>query len=449
VKISARLGLCGGLLAAAVILGGGGSPAPASELLLQLIALVVLGIALWLPKPAVAPRADWPVLIGSLALILLFVAQLVPLPPSWWQSLPGRAIEAQSLALVGGAESWMPLSVSPQRTLASLLSLIPPLTLLFLAWRLTPRERIPLLAVIGALGVLTSILGVIQLAGGDASWGRFYSYTHIGYLTGFQANRNATADILLIAILALTLFAVELRDRRGATQVRLLVGVLVLLLALSVILTGSRAGIALLGGLTVIGAAAAVPMLSAHIWARRIALLALPLVGLAGFALYGNSALDHSFGRFSDAEEGRTEIWKDARFAMVQHWPIGTGIGTFVPVFIAAERLEAVDPTVPNRAHNDYLEFALEAALPGVAFLALATAALFVRCGTIWRRRRDRTARVQAIMAVGILTIVGLHSLVDYPMRSMSVACLTALAIGLLTHLRTASQQSEPSEPRR
>ena len=46
--------------------------------------------------------------------------------PALWHALPGRANEIAALNLVGESGRWMPWSVSPPRTWASLFALIPP-----------------------------------------------------------------------------------------------------------------------------------------------------------------------------------------------------------------------------------------------------------------------------------------------------------------------------------
>jgi hypothetical protein len=91
-------------LVSALVLGGGGTSNPTTELVLHpLMALLValplinsrLAEGLWRP----VPRLAW----AMAALVLVVpMAQLVPLPPALWQSLPGRAAEMQSLALIGG-----------------------------------------------------------------------------------------------------------------------------------------------------------------------------------------------------------------------------------------------------------------------------------------------------------------------------------------------------------
>jgi O-antigen ligase len=111
----------------------------------------------------------------------------------------------------------------------------------------------------------------------------------------------------------------------------------------------------------------------------------------------------------------------------------------------AAERLEVVDPTRPVRAHNDWLEWTLEAGLPGLVALGLVTAVLgfLVFRAVMEASRGDVTSsrRAQIIFACGFLSIEALHAIVDYPMRSMSLAMLTAVAAAFLLAPAAAQQK--------
>jgi O-antigen ligase len=143
--------------------------------------------------------------------------------------------------------------------------------------------------------------------------------------------------------------------------------------------------------------------------------------------------VERTLARFDDLEGVRPRIWADTWYAIGQHWPVGTGMGTFRPVFDAAERLEFVRPTYANRAHNDYLEYLLEAGIAGaLLFLAAIVFAVYRIVGML-RRDEGGKMRAQALFVAGSLLALGLHSLVDYPMRSVSLAVVAGLMGGLLS----------------
>lgn len=427
------------LLASAIILGGGGSPAPLPELLLQVIAAICA--AIWLifmpTKQKAASRSDWPSAYSAWLIPALLVAvpalQLIPLPPAVWHALPGRGPEQAALDLIGEANSWRSWSVLPERTLASLLAMAVPTALIAMVVRLDESGRRQLLAVIVVVGgVMTLLLGTLQLSGQS-----FLSYgAQDTQLLGFQANHNSTADILLVAMIATAAWTVQ-RLRREATDRRitawwgLCIG-LTLLLILGIFLTASRAGIALIPVALLAQLAIANPRRLPSIRVLAFGtLIALAGVIVTAVVLRDNPVIGRVIARFSFSGEFRPSIWIDAWFAMRQYWPFGSGMGTFVPVFMPAERLDVLDEFIANRAHNDFLELAIEAGLVGLGVLC---AVIFFVANAARRglQGAGRSDRAIIVFSVAALFILGLHSLVDYPLRSMSLACVAATAAGLI-----------------
>lgn len=416
------------------MLGGGGSPAPMLELVLQILLAAIA--AHWLITGAgefsAVPRPGW--WIGGL-IVALHLAQLIPLPPALWQGLPGRESELAALGLIGEEHSWRPISLSPARTLASLLAAFSALLVLLGTAMLDLRSRWKLVWLVAGYGLATLVLGAAQLAAGPASGLRVFD-PNSPFLTGFQANHNSTADSLLIAMLAVAASARHLTERADQrltrTQILAAACAASLLLALGVVLTGSRAGILLLMPV------AAIELLilrrSGPVRWRTVGIAtgsSIAAAGLAAILLWNNRAIAGVAARFTMEGEFRPELWRDAIFALGQFWPIGSGQGTFAPVMMAVERLEVVDPSLPHRAHNDYIELAVTSGLPGLIVLG-AVAVLLLKASFAALRAAAHDTRGQVLFAAGTLGFLGLHSLVDYPLRSMALAALAALAAGLL-----------------
>ncbi|WP_408587962.1 O-antigen ligase family protein [Novosphingobium sp.] len=421
------------LLAASLVLGGGGSPSPLPELLLQLGA-AVLAFAWYRAMVGTGRAMSRPALIAAAIFLALPLLQLVPLPPSLWHSMPGRGPEIEALSLIGAADRWRPWSMAPDRTLAGVLSSLPPLLMLVMAASLRRRERALLLALASAVALVSLFVGVGQMRGDLFD---FYGSGN-QVILGFQANRNTTADILLVGLLAavtsLRLWNEGRGERIGPAPLLVLVAVLSMLVGVGVFMTGSRAGIALF--------ALTMPAALALAWPRgaggRKAALGAAMVGAivvvglgASLTLSANQSVTRVVTRFAADHETRPDLWRDTRYAIDATMPFGSGVGTFVPVMFAAERLEVVDTKLPNRAHNEYLEYALE----GGAFAALAALLLVVLFAvfTVREWRSDAPfARAQISCALAAFTLVALHSMVDYPFRSMSMATLIAVMAALL-----------------
>jgi len=438
-------------LAIALLLGGGGSPAPIPELLVEWAALTALVVALWLRQPGDVPMPRAAIGVAA-ALIALPALQLIPLPPALWTALPGREPVVAALALIGEPDRWMPWSVSPPRTLAALLALIPPVAALLLAAHAGPRARTAALVTVFVMAVAAALFGAAQLAAGTGTALRPYGTEHSGYLTGFHANRNAAADMLLIGLLALAALFARSAARRGVGW-RLPIAAAAVLLVAAVLLTGSRAGIALLGLLGLVA--------GAWLWLSRRrgprpsrSLVAIwsaagvVVLGAAGWALSASTVATRITARFTSGGEPRPDLWIDTLFAAGQYWPWGSGLGTFVPVFVAAERLEVVDTGYPNRAHSDFLELALEAGLPGLVMLVALTGWLAWRLVRRLRHTTSASERIELVFAGATLALLSAHSVVDYPLRSMSLAVLAGLAVGLILSEGVSSQTGKAALPR-
>ena len=109
-----------------IVIGGSGQ-AVWGNAFLQLLGLAILAwAALARDPPAISSDGRRLLLIAG-AIALLFLVQLVPLPPALWTQLPGRSFVAGGLRLLGLPPPWLPISLSPYDTLASALTLLPPL----------------------------------------------------------------------------------------------------------------------------------------------------------------------------------------------------------------------------------------------------------------------------------------------------------------------------------
>lgn len=429
------------MLILAIVLGGGGSPQPLTELLLQLATVLAIGLWLWLPGRGSAGMG-WSWLIVA-ALVAVPLLQLIPLPPAVWQGLPGRQGAIGALELVGYQDSWRPVSLSPGQTLAGLLALLPPAFVLVAVSQLQPEARLFAIRALLAAILAGVLLGAVQVGMGQQA-PVLYSASNKGWLIGFQANRNAQSDVILCGMILLALAAgsqLAPRGRRDTTGLPGNAGGFaicgaILLLALAVVLTGSRMGIALIP----VAFVGAFPLLRDHLPRRGRARLVLPVAALAGVLAVAlslmvspASGIGRVTQRFAVSGDFRSELWEDTIFAIGQYWPAGFGLGGFRSAMLPAERLEVLDPTLPNRAHNEYLEMLLEGGLLSVAQVLAIVAIVAMAATRVWRGRgAEPLADRQAIAGLAIIAVLGLHSVVDYPLRCMSLACIAALATGLV-----------------
>ena len=420
--------LLGTLLLGGVVLGGGGTTNPGNEYLLLLLIAVALPISTAVADLSAVFRRD-PVGSTFLLLVVMFpLVQLVPLPVPVWQHLPGRNDSVQVLAALGDSQRWMSFTQFPGRTLAVTLSLAPALLVALLVASMSRSNRMLGLAIILCATVLSAGVGFLQFAAGPDRVVSMYDYVHRGFAIGFFANRNAQADLIAIALVVLVVM-VERRPQAIATwSGRFLVAGTMLILVLAAVLTGSRAGMAML----------VVPALMA-VWLGRAILTRWSTAGLVvgvGVAVvslalaFSHTSLSRVGNRFTP-DDNRQRIWQDSVDVAARYQPVGSGMGNFVPLQQVSERLEVIGPTIANRAHNDYLEVWIEGGLPAVLLLVAMVVFVGLRiAGALQSRDPDR--RTAAIFAAGVFLIFAFHSTVDYPLRTMTHLVVAAFAFACL-----------------
>ena len=431
----------GALLAVAFLFGGGGSRYGLANLVVQLAALAVLAVR----SDAIARFwRESPLLLRMLAAltVLLPLAQIVPLPESVWPALPGHDLVARSFE-AAGTGGWMTWSVDPRRTALALTALITPLAVLMGGWALPRQHLLTLGWLVVALGLITTMMGLVQLnpAGNNLV---FYQAREPGaFLVGTFANRNSTA-LFLGFCLTLACLLPAPRTHPAVSWVRFAIASLLLV---AIILTKSRTGLALAViplGLTGIRLSAwllqrrssgAGPRRGPHPILLAAGVMALGATAVGGLMMAAPGRIGATLERFEAKDDPRRFIWEDAVFATERYWPTGAGMGTFDAVFQIDESLENLTLRTAGRAHNDYLELAIEAGLPGLALVAL----WFAGCMALaWQSRRSDLA--WAGWAGGaFLLAISLQSITDYPLRNQTILAFAGYALLLLT--RTASDR--------
>lgn len=422
------------LLVAVFLLGGGSRGDIVSLIVLRPLAVVCLALGLLTVTRAHLSESRF--VCGMIAAIVALIGlHLVPLPPAIWSALPGRDLAVQASALVGLEDAWRPLTLSPHRGWNAFYAMAVPAAVVVLAIQLEAREHRRVLYLVIALACVSALLAVAQAASGMDPTFFPYRITNAGFPVGLFANRNHQAAMLCSALPLLALLA---SGARGPSRAVLhsAAGIIAVAFVLLVLASGSRAG---LGGLGLAGLASAAFLRSHEAPVRRRGARSkrpiyiagfLAVVALAVFLAIVFSRAD-AFGRVaaSDvAEEYRFVVWSAVVGFIGQYMPFGSGVGSFVELFQIYEPREMLGFSYWNHVHNDWLEWALELGLPAFALLAIASIALVHRTRAIWvRLPLKKSAHQLAWGGVAILFILGLWSLVDYPLRVPSLAALAAL----------------------
>lgn len=460
---------CCVVLLAALLLGGASRPGLASDLILQLSSIPLLALALWQwspPAPA-ATSQRWihrvPVLLLAL-LAVVTAAQLIPLPPQVWRALPGRETLVDTYRTLGVELPWRPISVAPAQTYASLMSLVVPASIFLAVIQLDAAQRRTLTIIVLAVAAASVVLGLTQIAFGSGGSIRFYDFSNENEAIGFFANRNHYAALLYCAFLFSAVWAGEAHrrfvdfGRQRPVYVAMLAGALILMVALLAAqsMARSRAGL-LLAIIAMVGALALAFMSPRQSQGRVSITKILATVFAVASVLGAQFALYRIMQRFDidPLQDARLHFAQTTAEIAYKLMPFGAGLGTFEPLYSVYEKVENLLPnTFANRAHNDLLEFWLELGLVAMIILAAFIIWLGLRAVAVWRRTDEYSLDTSLMRAsVLIVTLLMLHSLVDYPLRTGALAAVFALACGLLMPPARSASDAAPlaaaiAEPR-
>ncbi len=441
----------GTILLLALVLGGGTRQGLWSDAIVQVASLPLLATSLVAVLSAERLRhARVPLLILG-AVVLLPLLQLIPFPPAIWTGFPGRADFAVAYAEAGMTVPWLGGSLSPPATWRSALSLIPPAAVFFAVLLLGRRSRQALTLALIAFGFVSVLLGLLQIAQGPQSALRFHSITNPTEAVGFFANRNHFAALLYVILPFTAAWAVGLAgDRRP----EILVGVALCLLVFASLLLGlgiarSRAGL-LLAMLASVGSLALAwtgqgPLVSRR--GKRYVFVG----GLVGAVLVLQFASIGILQRLEAdiADDLRWELSRESLSIASKFQPLGTGIGTFEPIYRMHEEVDRLRTVYANRAHNDYAELLVEAGWAAGALIIVFLGWLVIASIRVWRW--PGTEKISVIdlsiarAAMITLVLICLHSAVDYPLRTTALSTLFAFSCALMIRpLR--QQQHGPSD---
>lgn len=429
-------------------LGGGGARDDVMSLLylrpiaaLSLVAIVAISDRIDL-RPIAVP------LILLAAAAVLMVCQLIPLPPQVWTALPGRQPFAEGAAVLQIGQPWRPLSLAPDLTLNALTSLIVPLATLVGVSALSTGQRRRLVSVL-LIGIAASVmLAVAQLSGGPDSPFYLYKITNAGAAVGLFANRNHQAMLLALSLPLLAVAAASVGgDLRARQSKRLSLAALGAIIFVMILVTGSRAGLAL-GIVTALWSgvqyieiartrAGAPPRARAIIAAALVTCVACILVAL--FTYSRAESLRRLLGE-DLLREQRARSFSYLVELIRNYFPFGSGLGTFDPVYRATEPFGLLSTAYFNHAHNDLFELMITGGLP---------ATLLLIGFVVWWARRSiaayTAASAFAMLGSMIIFVLFAGSLVDYPLRTPALEMVFMIACGWIAR-RNDHQQGADRE---
>lgn len=373
-------------------------------------------------------------LLTCTAVVLLLAASyLFPLSAlrGHFPNADGDAAEIS--AAVNSFSAWQPAAVAPTVARQSFFFLFAPLAVILFAVQLDRAElRLTLLLVI-AVGVISGLMGILQLVGSNSGPLYLYRTTNNGSAVGLFANRNHAAVLLACLF---PMLAVFVTNRGGKSSFQIFAIALVSILIPLLLVTGSRIGIlsaiiGLIGGALLYISGPPLP------GEPKAAKSAAPLVVAAVVSclilvtMYFSraEAIERIFadgGKNND----RGDFWNSSLQLFWHYFPWGFGPGGFAQVFQKVEPVSLLDRWYLNRLHNDWLETSLALGVPGIMLLLCGTGYYLIHSFRLWiRREGSRSSGNMGRMASIVIAILAVASLSDYPLRTPAIMGFAALAL--------------------
>lgn len=424
-RLSAFLILC-------FVLGGTSQNIVEPKFPLYLISLVFIGWSLVkLDQSSRLWKLITPMLFFG-AFIVMNLIYLIPLPPSIWANLPGREVVQSGYELMGMELPWLPLSLAPETSLFSMFDFLPPIALFLCVGVLASKQELYIaVRILIPFAILTMFLGFLQISN-DSNLIHYYEFTNGNLPVGLFSNVNHQASFLLMVIPFSIGVAIKVQHGRNPfgpeNRAMLLFGYTsALTLLMGVFLLGSIAGYVLALPVVLGALLLAIPRTKKKKYIVTGGIIfAVAGIGI-DFLFFGNH-LAELFDEFTDkGQTSRLVMFAKTIEISKTFFPFGTGPGSFSSVYKLFENF--AENTIPH-AHNDFLEMLQE-------FGALG--ALWVGSFLIWwgrtglkimRNRRRKMIFAKCAMIATFLIIM--HSLVDYPLRTISISTFFVFCICLM-----------------
>lgn len=389
---------------ASALLGGGAAPGLWSDTVLQIFILLCA-------TPVLAAREGEPIdsrvlwFCGAILVVLLI--QLLPLPSGVVQPFRSDLLLSGRQEFGGTGIDFISLGLG--RTLEATLYVVALIVFLLALLRL-PGEQIHALLPFLLVGVACNgIAALIQYsASSQVTIDGLLPFT---IRAGFFANRNHFTSLLYMTLP----FLLYLSTFAGA---RLWSFIAIFFLLLVLLAAGSRAGVLLGLAALVLSVAFFVSRSRFGVWGVIIVVAVLGFYAMGTMTLFESQYL---------ADTDRAEFARTTVDGIKDNWLLGVGYGNFPAAYQVYEDPAMVFNRYVNHAHNDFLEVIFEGG-------ALAVILILVYVGLVLSQLvQVRHSHFHKAAFLGILFVL-IHSVVDYPLRTMAVATAFIYFNAILFH---------------
>lgn len=391
-----------------------------------------------------------------LAIISLFIAfsiiQITPMPMWLLQYvspeaayLYGSAINDYNTAISNNVQLF-PISIDPAQSAISLYKTLSYASLFvctLLLCNSAERIRTTMLAIV-IIGVFQATYGALEiLLRLDTSL--VFQLPIKGVATGTFVYKNHYANYLMLCLSIGVGFLVStLLSQRSATRTthkirnfletllhgKALVRIALAIMVIALVMSRSRMGnTAFFVAMTVVG------MLSLFLIKKRtrgLSILIISMFVVDMFILSAWFGLDKVKTRLEQtslSQETRDEVVRDSIPLLQDFASTGSGMGSFYGIFPKYQGAEI--KAFYDHAHNDYLQFAIEAGIPATLLLFLLPLLAGIRCIKAIKHRRNTLMKGMAFGCLMAIIGMAIHMSVDFPLQAPANAALFMVILAL------------------
>ncbi len=347
--------------------------------------------------------------------------QSIPLPSLVIKYLSSKTYELYSFFSVE-KDPTMYISLYAYKTRIEFIRLLTyALFFIFISYNLKDHIRLELLLKsLTFFGFILAIFAIIQ----KATWtGKIYWFRELPYggtPFGPFVNRNHYAGLIGMMIP----LSLGLAFTRSKKELGLLFGFFGVVMAVSLFLSLSRGGIiSFFCSLTIFAIFLSWKKFKAKkIWALGVFVFIVLL-----YLLYlGIDPIIDRFYKTDLTSEDRFRMWAETLKAVKDFYITGSGFGTFINVFPLYS--SEATTSICDHAHNDYLEFLLEAGIIGSILLILF---VFLFFSFSFKGSYEGRNGIIKISMISSIVSIAVHSVFDFNLRITSNALMFSAILGM------------------
>ena len=407
-----------------------------SMTVVEILICVTLSILFVLKLQKKHTFLEVPGLVPLFCLLIWMALQLVPIPPELLTIIsPGSLAAYGPVIEAGDLDRWLPISVNRKATLYELIRFGSYVLFYILAIQVLSdgRKVKKAVRIILYLAAFIAALAIAQKYTADNLMYWFRTVPERANIMGPWVYKNQYAGFMAMLLpLVFGLFFyyrikveddVSLRVRIASlfsspsTNIRVYLGLGMMLIFLSVFLSLSRSGVIYTLVSLIIFYLFSTPKGAKKNWSLMLLLVLFVVVYGVFFDVSDvTSRFNKTLTEEGEFNFNRFETWRDTMGMVKTFWLTGAGFGTFVDVFPLFKTMQ--NPYIYDHAHNDYIEIVTDGGVIAFALIVWFLYSFLSKGVQIWRRRRDQYALVMGGAALAGIVSMLLFSVTDFNMHN-------------------------------